>query len=292
MTTQIVVHLMPYELDWFDWQSKQIKIGSNFLEKSDKIILDVTLNLNLVVWEESKIPKDFFIEKFNNILLLWDWCEKIVKIDDKNIFVGCNDNRRDCARNTNADNILYLDSDLIFKPETLKYIISGASFVDSEYYIISPEIIKLWDNTWDVITNKNYINRNPSLSDYNSIDPFHLMSKHTEDAVQLKKINEFKFGGGWFNLLSSKLLKLIDIPDSFGPYGPDDYFVIICCQLMKNKRYDISQYVLENIVVTENNKYRNNIYKNYLTIVNKQKEFRTNAEKHFDDEILKFNNRI
>ena len=28
MTTQIIVHLLPHEIDWFEWQAKQLKIGS------------------------------------------------------------------------------------------------------------------------------------------------------------------------------------------------------------------------------------------------------------------------
>ena len=50
MKTQIVVHLLPHELDYFEWQTKQFKIGSDYIDKNDKIIIDVTLNLNLVNW--------------------------------------------------------------------------------------------------------------------------------------------------------------------------------------------------------------------------------------------------
>ena len=110
--------------------------------------------------------------------------------------------------------------------------------------------------------------------------------------INLKNINQFKFGGGWFNLLSTNLLKLTDIPDSFGPYGIDDYYVMLCCQILKNKNYDIKQYVLENVVVIENFKYRNNPYKNYLSIINKQVEYRTNAEKNLELELKNFINRI
>ena len=42
MKTQIVVHLLPQEVDWFEWQSKQFKQGSYYLEKDDQIIIDVT----------------------------------------------------------------------------------------------------------------------------------------------------------------------------------------------------------------------------------------------------------
>ena len=73
MKTQIVVHLLPHELDYFEWQTKQFKIGSDYIDKNDKVIIDVTLNLNLVNWEESKLSKEFFIDKFNQIKLIWDY---------------------------------------------------------------------------------------------------------------------------------------------------------------------------------------------------------------------------
>jgi hypothetical protein len=292
MKTQIVIHLLPHELDWFDWQSKQMKIGSNFLEPSDEIILDVTLNLNLVDWESSKIPKEFFIEKFNNILLLWDWCKIIANTDSDNKCRGCDDKRRNSIRESVSDNILYLDSDLIFRPENLKYIITAAKEIPSQYYIISSEIVKIWDNSWDCITNKNYINHIPDLDKYYNSDPFKIIVDGMGESVGLKSIDIFKFGGGWFNLLSTNLLKLTDIPDSFGPYGVDDSYVMICCGILKNKKYDIKQYVLENMIVTENYKYRQNPYKNYLTIINKQTEFRKTAESNLNKEIQEFIKRL
>ena len=107
-----------------------------------------------------------------------------------------------------------------------------------------------------------------------------------------KPINQFKCGGGWFNLLSTKLLKLTDMPDSFGPYGVDDLYVMICCDIMKQKGYNIQQYVLENSIVIENFKYRWNPYKNYLYLINKQDEYRTQAEANLSNEIKNFINKI
>ena len=67
MKTQIVIHLLPTEIDDFEWQIKQLKLASLYLNKDDIINIDVTLNLNLVNWNESKFEKQYFIDKFNNI---------------------------------------------------------------------------------------------------------------------------------------------------------------------------------------------------------------------------------
>jgi len=289
MTTQIVVHLLPHEIDWFEWQSKQFKLGSYYI--TDNVIIDVTLNLNLTDWNQSQLPKQFFIDKFNQIKTLWDWAETQFTVDEENKCLGCDDKRREAIRSTTADNILYLDSDLLFRPELLNYIIESAKLIKNDYYIISPQTVRMWDNSWDIITNKHYLNTSANMETYYANDPFEIITNNFED-LNLIPINQFKFGGGWFNLLSTKLLKLTDIPDSFGPYGIDDLYVMICCDIMKQKGYNIQQYVLENAVVIENFKYRWNPYKSYLYLINKQDEFKKQAKNNLNLEIQNFTNKI
>ena len=286
MKTQIVVHLLPQEIDWFEWQSKQFKQGSYYLEQDEEIIIDVTLNLNLVDWKESKIPKEFFINKFNQLRQYWDWAEVLFTVDEEGKCLGCDDKRRDSIRTTTADNILYLDCDLVFKPETLKHMLNAGKAMNIEYYIISPQIVRLWDSSWDALVNENYLSDPPGQA-YKEKDPFEVVASATGE-VELSRIREFKFGGGWFNLLSTKLLKLIDIPDSFGPYGVDDTFVMMCSSIMTGKGYNIRQYVLKEVLVAENIKYRCNPYNEFLSLINRQDEFRKVAESNINSEIQKF----
>jgi hypothetical protein len=290
MVTQIVIHLLPHEIDWFEWQSKQFKLGSYYI--NDKVIIDITLNLNLIDWDKSQLPKQFFIDKFYQIEKLWDWAETRFIVDENNKCLGCDDKRREAIRLTTADNILYLDSDIIFKPELLSYIIEASKLIENEYYIISPQTVRMWDSSWDIITNKNYLNTPANMETYYANDPFKVITTNSNDEINLIPISEFKFGGGWFNLLSTKLLKITDMPDSFGPYGIDDLYVMICCNMMKQKNYPVQQYVLTNTIVIENFKYRWNPYKNYLSLIDKQVEFRTQAENNLQLEIQNFINRI
>ena len=296
MTTQIVVHLLPQEIDWFEWQMKQIKIGLEYLDpKEDHILIDVTLNLNLIKWYESTLIKDFFIEKFYNIETLFTYSPGVVtrfSVDEEYKCMGCDDKRRESIRKTKTDNIIYLDCDLIFKPELLKIMLDAAKEASkqSEYYIISPQITKLWDNSWDCLVNEKYVRKTAS-QDYTRKDPFKLVNEDYGD-ITIKPIEGFKFGGGWFNLLSTNLLKLTDIPDSFGPYGVDDTYVMMCCNMMKHKKYKIQQYVLENMVVAENILFRQDPYKPFLSLINKQDEFRKQAEENLMIELQMFTNKI
>lgn len=289
MLTQIVIHLLPHEIDWFEWQSKQFKLGSYYIK--DKVIIDVTLNLNLIDWTQSQLPKQFFIDKFNQIKTLWDWAETQFIVDEDNKCLGCNDKRREAIRSTKADNILYLDSDLYFQPELLHYLMESAKLLDQEYYIISPQTVRMWDSSWDILTNKKYLSTPANLDLYYSNDPFQIISSPIEE-INLSPIDKFKFGGGWFNLLSTKLLQLTDMPDSLGSYGVDDLYVMVCCDVMKQKGYNVQQYVLEGIIIVENFKYRWNPYKEYLYSISKQDEYRQQAEFNIQNEIQKFINRI
>lgn len=290
MTTQVVIHLMPYEIDFFEWQIKQLKQGSLYLDKEDKVIIDVTLNLNLVDWGKSKLPSSFFETKFKQIEQLCDWCQTNFVIDKNNKCLGCDDKRRDSIRKSKSDNILYLDTDVVFKPELLKYIIDASKQVNNEYYIISPQVTRLWDSSWDYLVNNNHLNRQPSQL-YKEICPFEIINTPI-DQIHLKSIDNFKFGGGWFNLLSTNLLKLTDIPDSFGPYGVDDTYVMHCCGILNHKNYDIKQYILDGLLVAENIKYGDNPYKDYLYLINKKDIFRKQAEANLNTEIINFNQKI
>jgi len=289
MTTQIVVHLLPHEIDWFEWQSKQFKIGSSYV--STDVIIDVTLNLNLVDWNKSSMPKQYYIEKFNYIETLWDWAETKFDVNENGTCLGCDDKRRTSIRTSTSDNILYLDSDLIFKPETLSYILSAASAVEDSYYIISPQTVRMWDSSWDVITNRDYMNTPANMETYYANDPFAIITKEISD-ISLKKINEFKFGGGWFNLLSTNLLKLTDIPDSFGPYGIDDLYVMQCCSILKQKGIEVNQYIVDGLVVVENFKYRRNYHKDFLYLIDNQKEYRAQAEDNLGKELHNFSKKV
>ena len=56
MITQIVVHLLPHEIDWFEWQSKQFKLGSYYLDKNgvlfEIIRTEDSITINKVVEKE------------------------------------------------------------------------------------------------------------------------------------------------------------------------------------------------------------------------------------------------
>jgi len=291
MKTQIIIHLMPNEIDWFEWQSKQLKQCSHFLEDDDEIILDVTLNLNKVDWAQSKICKEFFVEKFKYIInTYFDWCTVESDINDDGSCMGCADKRRTSIQNANVDQFIYIDCDLVFPPTTLKLLLDSAKTINSEYYIVSPQIPKLWDESWYVLMNEKYYNF--IWDNKTFIDPYTVCTTNYGD-YSLVPISQFKLGGGWFNLISANLIQQIGVPESFGAYGPDDTFLMSGCDILKQYGFDVQQYVIKNLVVAENHKYRKTIYSEFLTNKSTSRESeRTNSEQHYAQELQNLLNKI
>ena len=60
---------MPWELDYAILSFTQLKKSKYHLNKDDNVYVDVTLNLSSYIfdWNSTKIPKDFFIDKFNSL---------------------------------------------------------------------------------------------------------------------------------------------------------------------------------------------------------------------------------
>ena len=180
-----------------------------------------------------------------------------------------------------------MDCDLYFNCKILAHQINAIEVAkqNSDFFIISPQLVKLWDNTWDCVVNEYYLNKSHDY--HKKINPDTISQKNHGD-VKLTYCNTFKWGGGWFNAISSNLLKLVGIPDSFKGYGPDDTFVMECCKYMKSKNMNVQQYILKNMVVIEDRFFPtpNSSLRN--TNIN----FRENSNKHFLTELNFFKKKI
>jgi hypothetical protein len=289
----IIIHIFPQEIDQLEQTLINLKKSSKYFDNNQKFLVEVVLNLNFTKWDESKIDKEFFINKLSNLEdLTKSWAQTDFWVSEKNESLGCTDPRRICSTKYKADAFIWLDVDIVFSDTLLYHMVEGFNLLkDKEpYLIITPEITRLWDNTWDVITNINRFNEEANHKNYFNRDPY--LTTGLLDEVTLEKINTFKFGGGWFTLLSSKLLEKVIIPDKMGPYYMDDTFIMYCCIEGKNKGFEASQYIVSNEIIIENNKFRYNPYKNYLSNINKRDEYIKIAQDNFNQSILDFINTL
>jgi hypothetical protein len=112
-----------------------------------------------------------------------------------------------------------------------------------------------------------------------------------DNGVGVVPIPNFKAAGGWGTVLSSKLLKMVGIPDSFGHYGLEDTYVLTCAQMLREHGVPIQQYVLNGLLACENHSGQTNEYlRKNIYLKDRKDEFRQIATQNYGQELQRFYN--
>jgi hypothetical protein len=155
-----------------------------------------------------------------------------------------------------------------------------------DMFVLTPQFVKQWDNTWDVIVNKAFLSY---PLDYELVADVYKDTLPDIGEIEVKAISSFKFAGGWFTLISKDLLIKTGIPDSLGHYGLEDTYVTECCNILRNNGDDVFQFILENHIIGESYIHRpNETIKKYISSISKKNEFTKIAHENFPIEINKF----
>jgi len=285
---------LPYEIDELENTLNQLRRASYYLSGNNEWELDVSLGLSdtLVNWDTSRIPKEYFADRFVNLAKSIDWCKGnfYVSSDDIN---GCVSQRRySLNKHTDADYFIWLDTDIIFDERTLSYLETSMDVAKNitPYSIITPEIVRVWDNTWDCIVNEQFLNK--PLDYQKTNDPY--KDSGIKGEISIESVNNvnspqsrFKFAGGWMTCLSAELIRKIGVPEGLGHYGYEDTFIMIVSELLTRRNtINIQQLKIKNLVVCENYKYRDNsFYKSFLSVNDKRQEYLEVSEKFAETEI-------
>jgi hypothetical protein len=251
---RIVQYIQPWEIDDCERQIDQLIKSSYYCKDPINITIDITMNLDIVDWSNSKLPKIYFEDKFKYLNTKAS-LHFTTEFDTDISIRGAADKRRACSLKQ-QDYTIWLDSDIFFSIHTLPLIQQALEQITDKAFILTPEIIKYWDDSWDCITNARYLTQPHNHRDF--FDLFSLDYIVPSNEMSLDKLNTNKFGAGWFTVLSNEFTNQITIPSELGSYGPDDTYVMICSQIL-----NLPQYVLRGVVVSENGKlYLNN--KDYI----------------------------
>jgi hypothetical protein len=294
----ITIFAMPQEIEDLTLTLYNLKVNSIFIIDQDinyKVDVTMCLSNELTDWENSTLTKEYIKDRTEELCKKYlDWCEYELVIENGNKILGCVSQRRNSwLKNPDAEFFIWLDTDILFKDITLFYMNETLKRLKSDnfdMFVITPEFVKQWDNTWDIIVNKNYWNM--PLDYYKNNNVFADCLTQFED-VNVKKIETFKFAGGWFTLISKPLLDKVSVPESFGHYGLEDTFIMVCSSFMVNKGIEVNQFIIENLICGENHKNRTNeSIKKYISSKDRKEEFRKIAESNWDKEISLFNNKI
>tara|TARA_B100001939_G_scaffold339057_1_gene345376 strand:- start:8102 stop:8983 length:882 start_codon:yes stop_codon:yes gene_type:complete len=285
----ISIFCLPHEIDDLELTLNQMKKAFRYVDEQN-FILDITLALTgeLTLWEQSKIPIDYFTHKYEKLRKSCDWItNKYFRVEQNSEVLGCVSKRRKVWKeHQNVDYHIWLDTDIIFDERTLAYIDSSIQSLNKDYpyCVVSPEIVKVWDNTWDCLVNEQFLNE--PLDYQKTNDPF--VDCGIKGDIGIETINNtipnqprMKFAGGWFTCISKKLLDRITVPDSLGHYGLEDTFIMWGSDKLKLGQ----QFKIKNLVVCENYKYRDNKYlTNFIAGIDRREEFKEIAHKNFQKE--------
>ena len=297
MKVVISIFCLPYEIDELENTLNQLKKASYYIDNKVEYILDVTMTISdrMVNWDKSSLPKKYFIDKFTKLETQSDWCQTEFKTSD--ILLGCVSQRRESLNNhKDADYFIWLDCDIIFDERTLSYMQMAISSTskEHEHSIITPELVRIWDNSWDILVNEQFIDKSFEYNQTN--DPYKDSGIKGDISIEVvlntnSPQSRFKFAGGWFTCISGALLRRIGIPEEFGHYGYEDTFVMVGSEkLMRTTDIQITQFKIKNLVVCENYKYRdNNHYLNGLSAFDRREEFTKKAHDGWSSAINKLN---
>jgi hypothetical protein len=296
--TRILIHMysLIQDIDYIERTLLLLKQSSVYIDQSKfHYILDVTIPISnyWADWENSKIPKELFEDKFKNLQKYADWFDEVsfkIEYDSK----GALQNSINNMYKYDVDAIIYLDTDILFNPYALQIISESYLSVKQQYskFIITPELVKLWDESWDILVNENFKNKPNNPFYVYQQDPIFDSSQIYGDIslepLQYNGKNIFKFGGGWFTLFSKELIDEMEFPKDLVGFGAID--TIIMSHL--NNSQNAIQFKIKNLVVCEDFKYMNRkTYNPYVNFLDRKNDFYeenwNKLTKHFQNKFLK-----
>jgi phage FluMu protein Com len=262
--TKIVYYLFPFHLDLFERSLYQLKKASYYSNTKKYLAIDIVLDLSdfNFNWDKCKIPKEFFIDKFEYLEKYCDFCKE-VNFEINNEMKGSGEQQRRIYNNNKGEyNIILLDPDIYFPIEIFHIFDQVVPQIEKEYstYVLTPQVGKFWDSSWDVLSNDTYLK---SDIKFDEIDVFELSLRSDTDNISLIKNYNHKFGGGWFTYYSAKLTELMKVPESIGYFHHFDLYQQEKFKILNKFNYDIPQFIIKNCLIQEDRKYSQEY--NYLT---------------------------
>jgi hypothetical protein len=244
-------HIMPWEIDYALLSFTQLKKSKYYLQPDVNIIIKSALNLSshLINWDESKLPKEYFIEKYETLsILLKDYQHDMFVYEGDELW-GHLDLQRD-AMMPEADYYISICPDMYFSEHLLSYLSLAVRSIKNKYFVLTPQICRMWDDSWESITHPKFA-VGPHYGWEKTVDIFDIDNYlHTSgEEIGLKEVDYFKWAG-WFDLYSKDFYeKLVRIPEEWHGYGGWDYFGMMISGWASNNGFDFNQYALTGQIV-------------------------------------------
>lgn len=252
MKVTIMYHIMPWEIDYALLTFSQLKKSKYFLEDDVDITIYSVLNLSsyLINWKETKLPKEYFIEKYNTIsLLLCDYNHNM-KIYDGNELYGHLDLQREII-SKETDFYIGICPDIYFSEYLLGKLIKHGRKITTNYFVITPQVSRYMDYSWDCLVHQNFGENNHE--NWRNIDVFDIDNyiHISNEEVHVTPLDEFKWCG-WFDLYNKSFFEeMAKMPDGWHGYGPWDWYSIRVAFNASQDGYDVIGYRLDGEIIME-----------------------------------------
>jgi hypothetical protein len=254
----LTLHIFPREIDDYEFTINQLKSASKFIQNL-QIDANVILNLNdkIIDWNNATLPKEYFVERFKHINKKLDWITNLEEeITYNQEYHGYLEKRVSNTRLEGYDLFWWQDVDLMLDDLLFYGLESILENITEDNYIISPQIYKFWDSSWDVLSS------NPQdIINVDTFDVFNLkINQYNREQIELIQNKDIKFAGGWFTMISNQLIKSVPFPTGIRGYGREDTLVQEWA-----KKINATQYIMKGLYVQENRHYlSNSIYSKYI----------------------------
>jgi hypothetical protein len=282
--TLVCIHVMPSEIEMFERFMIQYHKALKYLDSNDDVTLKVTLNLNpqLTDWDNSEYKQEYFVARFG---ILFNGIKNINEVILDTSCWGTTQQKRDSYK-LDYDQFIFVDNDILMHEHMLKYQLNVANQLDG-VYIISPSLPKWWDDSWDELCHSEYMDK-PYGYATDSDEVVNGASTQNITHINARQTQRIKFGCGMHTLYSKSFWELVGIPESFGGYGPEDTYGMSAAELAIKLGYDIKQFVLDGVYITENYKERTPSFDGKIKPIDRKKEFYDKAHALGQQEVINF----
>jgi len=252
MKVKITYHIMPWEIDFALISFMQLKKSKYYIDPEVNVKITAVLNMSdyLINWDNTKLPKELFKQKFKDLgALLIDYEYEPIIIEGDKLY-GILDMQK-ASYEPDVDYYINITQDMYFSETLLASMIEATKHIKNKYFVITPEIYKMWDHTWDEITNEKYLDI--PYENWDKADIFDIRYDLKTDSSEMSLYPTQRSKWAWWLDLYSKAFyeDFAPVQEDMVGYGAWDWYTLMLTEHAKSKGADFQQYLLKGQTIFE-----------------------------------------
>jgi hypothetical protein len=150
-----------------------------------------------------------------------------------------------------VDYYINITQDMYFSETLLASMIEATKHIKNKYFVVTPEIYKMWDGTWDEITNPKYLN--VPYEDWSKADIFDIRHDLKTDSGEMSLYPTQRSKWAWWLDLYNKAFyeDFAPVQEDMTGYGAWDWYTLMLTEHAKSKGADFQQYLLRGQTIFE-----------------------------------------